>query len=103
MQLQQPLAFLHIALAPWQILGVTYAPTTPAAPTPSSAFDSSCRTPSPFSSLWKMDGARPGCDRFKSLSNGVKTDVVPTPVATMPVIANTGATLLIGHEAPGNV
>jgi hypothetical protein len=50
-----------------------------------------------------MDGARPGCDRFKSLSNGVETDVVPTPVATMPVIANTGATLLIGHEAPGNV
>jgi hypothetical protein len=47
-----------------------------------------------------MDQARPGCDGFKNLSNGVELLSFSTPVATRPMIAKTGAMLLIGHEAP---
>ena len=49
----------------------------------------------------KMDQAGPVAISLKSLSNGVKTTVrQEQPSATMPVIADTGATLLIGHSAP---
>ena len=50
-----------------------------------------------------MDQAGPVAISLKSLSNGVKTTVRQgQPSATMPVIAYTGATLLIGHSAPRN-
>src|SRR5882762_2759996 len=46
-------------------------PIATAASTLSSAFDSSYGPPL-FVLLGKMDPARPGCDRFKNLSNGVE-------------------------------
>ena len=48
----------------------------------------------------KMEQARPGCDWFKNLSNGVGPSSLQRQSATMPVIGNTGAMLSIGHQAP---
>src|SRR6266496_2285762 len=52
------------------------------------------------SSLKDWDPARPGDDRLRNLSNGVKGPSTSTVLATMPAIASTGAMLLIGREAP---
>src|ERR1700737_3478192 len=52
------------------------------------------------SSLKDGDPVRPGDDRFRNLSNGVKGPSVSTLLATMPAIASTGAMLLCGREAP---
>src|SRR6266403_5396059 len=51
-------------------------------------------------SSWKdWDPARPGDDRLRNLSNGVKGSSVSTVLATMPAVASTGAMLFSGHEA----
>jgi len=54
----------------------------------------------PRSSVKDWDPARPGDDRLRNLSNGVKGSSASTVLATMPAIASTGAMLLSGHEAP---
>src|SRR5271167_2352891 len=46
------------------------------------------------------DPVRPGDDRLKNLSNGVKGPSASTALATMPAIASTGAMLICGREAP---
>jgi hypothetical protein len=45
------------------------------------------------------DPVRPGDERFKKLSNGVKGPNIQV-LATKLVIASTGAMLIVGHEAP---
>ena len=46
------------------------------------------------------DSVRPGDERFKKLSNGVKGPFYNEVLATILVIASTGAMLPVGHEAP---
>src|SRR6476659_7698368 len=46
------------------------------------------------------DPVRPGDDRLRNLSNGVKGPSTSTVLATMPAIASTGAMLLCGRDAP---
>src|ERR1700740_3332890 len=52
------------------------------------------------SSVKDWDPVRPGDDRLRNLSNGVKGPSTSTVLATMPAIASTGAMLLCGREAP---
>src|SRR5260370_32076910 len=52
------------------------------------------------SSVKDWDPARPGDDRLRNLSNGVKGPSTSTVLATMPAIASTGAMLFIVSEAP---
>src|SRR5690349_12620913 len=52
------------------------------------------------SSVKGWDPVRPGDDRLRNLSNGVKGPATSMVLATMPAIASTGAMLLCAREAP---
>jgi hypothetical protein len=80
------------------VLGLQNVAPTPSSP---SAYATTlCLLASLFSFLKFRDPVRPGDERLKTLSNGVEgtSTSISMPLATMSVIASTGAMLLSGHR-----